>query len=191
MSTRAPASHLRPLDPAVFPPDQPLAQPIYDAAGQVIVRKGERLSAEQVTRLGEQGAYVSDSLAARASAADSTDTELCRVSPEELIQALGRRQPPQTRGQVSVRQSARHPWRVRVQLTVVEPSAEGERHLELQVETRDISRTGFSFVCERYMHPGTIVYLHVQKPVCRSVKGIVKNCVHVEGRQHRAGVAFA
>ncbi len=183
-SERKDALNLRQLDASTLATDQPLRQPVYDVGGHILARPGERLSAQQCQRLAERGAYILDE-----ALTDAGRVELRKIPPEELMQILSRQQ-PLTGGHVHPRQHERHAWRVQRRLILVECGRMGRR-LDLDVVTEDISKGGFAFVCQQYVPPGTIVFLGLEVMAPSAiVKGIVRNCVHVQGRKHRVGVQF-
>jgi hypothetical protein len=57
--------------------------------------------------------------------------------------------------------------------------------------SNDISRSGFSFTYCQYVPEGAIVEVVFNDlPRCPQLCGVVRNCVHLGGRNHRIGVEF-
>jgi len=59
------------------------------------------------------------------------------------------------------------------------------------VVTHDISGSGFSFIFNQYVAPGTLArarfHALAEEP---RVSGVVRNCVHVHGKHYRVGIQF-
>jgi hypothetical protein len=113
------------------------------------------------------------------------------VSPEEIKGFLQRQ--VGTRDDLGhMRGNERRTWNA--EITVILRVSEGheETDHELRVTTRDISKGGFSFVADRYIHAGTCLFAQIGGAENQSIiKGIVRNCQYIEGRQHRIGVEFS
>ncbi len=162
---------------------------LRDRTGRILIRRGQRLSEDHVRLLAERetrGVYGGSDWPP----AEDSDGTRATASPEELMFALNRRfRSRQDTGRV--RRYARHPWRMRLKITLQENCDGVVYRLELMVTTCDVSANGFSFICKRFVHPAVILYSRFDtlpnRPV---VKGIVRNCVYLESRDHRVGVEF-
>lgn len=90
-----------------------------------------------------------------------------------------------------IRRRARYRCRVRVELTLIEPSGVFESRRTATVTTCDVSVDGFSFLWDGFVHPGTAVQARFGSlPNHPVLTAVVRYCTHVEGRRHRVGVEF-
>lgn len=183
MSAPTSARSLRPLATTFLQPGMILPASVLDETGRRVLPGGADVTA-QARRLVERrcGAifYVDhewpEELSARA---DSSDA---------VIKTLASRHAPRGPQQ---REHERHSWTVSLSLTLIERSTAGARERHLDVVTHDISRGGFSFVARCYVHPGTVVSARVEALPNRPVlRGVVRNCAHIRGSDHRVGVQF-
>lgn len=86
------------------------------------------------------------------------------------------------------RQHDRSPWCASARVTLREPGA-GVR--TLTVTTCDVSRGGFAFLAEAFVHVGTEVEAVLENRPETVLRGVVRSCAHVEGVRHRVGVQFS
>jgi len=164
---------------------QALPGHVRDHAGRILLRRGTILTLDRFTRLRR---HAGDGLFAGPDWPEATPTgPVTPATPQELLAALQR----QSRGGGRVRRHQRHPWQAKMSL-FLELQCEGAFYRrKLHVVTHDISVGGFSFTCEQYVHAGTVVYARFEQLPKRPVlKGIVRNCAHLERRVHRVGVEF-
>jgi len=112
------------------------------------------------------------------------------ASPAELCDALYERHASHS----TVRDERRHPrlpWVTTLTVWVKDRRNSWDAPRTLRVTTHDISRSGFSFVYGQFLHVDTVVCTQFDTlPGRPIITGIVANCVHVGGRQHRIGVRF-
>jgi hypothetical protein len=163
---------------------------VRDGAGRVLIQSGETLSAEHLGRLGKRGAcalYAGDDWGAPP---QQTDPKPQPLRAEEVVQALQRRMRiPGTDGRI--RRQQRYAWHVRLRMAILECSEGVVNRRDVEVETCDLSASGFAFLSRQFVHVGTMVYPRFTNLPKRPVlKGIVRNCTHLEGRRHRVGVEF-
>ncbi len=197
MSQDPMAGELRRADCALLKPGVILAGNLYDRSGRVLVRRGERLDGELLRRLAArqaQAVYIgpdweTPATVSAATASDGrADVERPLSRPGEVVEELRRH----ARGERRTRRHARHAWRVRLKVVICNQPDSGPSPRAVTVMTCDISLSGFSFLFNQYVHPGTRVYPCFETLPSRPVmKAVVRDCVHVEGRQHRVGVEFA
>lgn len=163
---------------------------IRDRAGRVLVRCGEKLSAEVLGRLEERCALAVYAGADWSESQKRAQPAQASQNASEIVDALRRRRrSPGTEGHT--RRQQRHRWRVRLRMTIQECSEGLIQYRHIEVETSDLSPGGFAFICQQFLHVGTVVYPRfVSLPNRPVVKGIVRNCAHLDGRRHRVGVEF-
>jgi hypothetical protein len=188
MGDTRPVAGLRRLRRRELVRGAPLPGHVRDRSGRILIRKGQRLSDEHLEVIIEREAWDVYADAEWPPPSYSGQHDLWVPTPAELLQALKRRW--QSRGEGGrVRRHARYEWRGQVKL-ILQATGASQRQ-EMAVTTCDLSSQGFSFICDRYVHPDTVVYPHFDSLPSRPVmKGVVRNCVHLEGRQHRVGVQF-
>ncbi len=112
------------------------------------------------------------------------------ATPQEVCDALYERSgvPSPVRDQ---RRHPRSPWVTTLTLWVKDRRNSWDAPRALRVTTHDISRSGFSFIYGQFLHADTVVCTQFDTlPGRPIITGIVANCVHVGGRQHRIGVRF-
>lgn len=89
------------------------------------------------------------------------------------------------------RHHERNEWKTYVRLTIEQHQGCNVGRTEANVQTRDLSRSGFSFTYRQYVPEGSIV---VARLGCgrgaRSLRGRVSRCAHVGGMDHVVGVQF-
>lgn len=179
-------AELMPLPAGAIRIGQALPGHIRDHAGRILLHRGTLLTLERFTWLrqhhGADGLYAGPDWPAPQPATPPTP-----ATPEELLAALQR----QSRGRGRVRRHARHPWQAEISVCL-EFHCEGTFYRRaLHVATHDVSLGGFSFTCHQYVHAGTVVYARFDQLPNRPVlKGVVRNCAHLERRTHRVGVEF-
>lgn len=85
----------------------------------------------------------------------------------------------------------RYPWRASLTVWVMDEPQRNRGVREIQVETTDISRTGFGFVYRQYIHPGAMLRTRFDVlPNAPILDGIVAYCHHIGELGHRVGVQF-
>ncbi len=191
MGQRCSAHRRRQIDPDELVVGKPLPGHIRDAAGRVLIRKGQVVTAEHLQQLAERGSRGlyggSDWEPDPPAAGEGTPVTL---TAEELMEALKRKhglRADEHRG----RRHPRHVWRCQLRVVVQECSDGLVQRREVVVETCDVSSSGFAFVSRQFVHVGTIVYPHFDcLPNRPLMKGIVRYCHHLEGQRHRVGVEF-
>jgi len=117
--------------------------------------------------------------------AKDSDTEISGIL-DEL------RQHYEVSGAGENRQHERKAWCVPLTVLFKEKVLEGVIERPAEVTTHDISRGGFSFVYDQYVHLGTKIHVRFDTlPSTPRVSGIVRNAIHLHGKRHRIGVKFA
>ena len=102
---------------------------------------------------------------------------------EELHKRFGRGGPVPNE-----RQAERLPWVTDLTLRVEDP---GRTARELKVASHDISRGGFSFVYQQFLHCGTKIRTYFDAlPNRPTIQGVVQYCVDIGDGRHRIGVVF-
>lgn len=121
------------------------------------------------------------------------DVAAVKPAPEtaQVQEVLDLRRNPAARQGKRLRRHERREWQVPLVLLVEESSCGEAARVEIRVTTRDISAGGFGFVCQRYLHPGTVLHARLAMLAGQPImKAVVRNCVHVSGRAHRVGAEF-
>ena len=158
---------------------------VRDSAGRILIRAGQIMTAEHLDTLRERTAgiiYVGLDWPREPVASERND-----VTPEEVLDAL--RQRRSTKGSKKIRKHERHAWCVSLTLELQESHMEGVRRRQVAVTTHDISAGGFAFIFNQFIHPGTTIRAHFEAlPNKPQLSGVVCNCVHLSGNQHRVGV---
>ena len=179
---------LRRLDPEELVLGSVLPGHVRDQSGRILIRRGRRLSEEHLEQL-QKRAVGAVYAGPDWETPEPPDPPTPVISADELTAILRRRNPPHDDSRA--RRHRRHPWRVQLRLTIQECSQGVVERRDVVVATCDISAGGFAFVSQLYIHPGTLVYARVRSLPNRPVlKGVVRNCVHLEAREHRVGVEF-
>jgi hypothetical protein len=165
---------------------------IRDGSGRILLRKGQRLTVERMNLLLARRAgiavYVSDDWHAATPKQQQADNRA--VSPQELTEALKRRT-RWGRGRMTGRRHERYDLRMRLTLTIQEPSLGGGYRREIVVNTCNVSAGGFAFIAQRFVCPGTVVYACFEAlPNRPTIKGVVRNCLLIRGTEHRVGAEF-
>jgi hypothetical protein len=180
-------ANLLPLDHKELSVGRVVPSHVRDDGGRILVRAGETLTEEHLQNLAQPGspALFTD----RDWNAPQEPAQPPTMNPKELAAALQRRCGVRP-GQGPGRRHQRHPWQCQLQITIQDSI--GSRHLRrIEAETIDVSIGGFGFVSSHFIYIGTIIFARLaclpSRPV---VKGIVRNCQHLEGRRHRVGVEF-
>ncbi len=93
--------------------------------------------------------------------------------------------------EIDRRVRVRHPWRATLTAWVMD-EPEGDRGVrEIQVETIDISTTGFGFSFRQFIHVGAMLRTRLDvlpgKPI---VDGIIAHCRLADDSRHIFGVQF-
>jgi hypothetical protein len=188
MGDTGPVAGLRRLRRRELVRGTPLPGHVRDRSGRILIRKGQRLSDQHLELIIDREAWDVYADADWPPPGRSGQGDLWVPTPAELLEALKRRRPP--RGESNrVRRHTRYQWRGQLRL-MLQVTGTSQRQ-EVVVTTCDLSSQGFSFICDRFVYPDTVVYPHFDSLPSRPVmKGVVRNCVHLEGRQHRVGVQF-
>jgi hypothetical protein len=112
------------------------------------------------------------------------------ATPDQVYEALYKRDDRED----PVRNQRRHPrneWIARLTIWVKDCHDTWDTPRELKVMTRDLSRGGFSFIYDQFLHEGTVIRTQFDPLPDRPILiGVVANCRHLNGRQHRVGVQF-
>ncbi|HMQ15543.1 MAG TPA: PilZ domain-containing protein [Phycisphaerae bacterium] len=86
---------------------------------------------------------------------------------------------------VGVRRQRRHEWEASVAVELDESGPTGVTRRRVRVMTRDLSATGFAFVFDRAIAPGTHVRARFDAlPATPSVEGRVRHCLPCAGKPH-------
>ncbi len=188
MSHPGASLELRQLRRAELILGQRLPSHVYDRNGRILIRRGLILKPEHLALIDERDDWDVFTDPSWPDAAARSDESW--APPDELMQMLKRRM-RMRRDRGNFRRQPRYLCRVRVTVLLQEKWKSGIQWRELKVTTCDVGPGGFSFVCDRYVHLGTIVFPRFESLPNRPVmKGIVRNCTYVEGRDHRVGVQF-
>jgi hypothetical protein len=105
----------------------------------------------------------------------------------EIVQTLRHRH---AGGGPNPRRAVRHPWRLWLEIQLQSSPVNGGMLRTETVETTDISAGGFGFYCDRFVYPGTRVYVTLPLKQRCVVEGEVRYSVHQTGLRHRVGVEF-
>jgi len=165
---------------------------LCDRTGRVLIPKGRRLTPEDLERLGTQQSgelYAGPDWPA--SEGSSSQDDVAPMDVDEWMNWASKRRHGPTGGRGRTRRHPRRPWNAKLEL-VIEECCDGFANLlKIAVNTSDISPGGFAFTCGRFVHPGTTVYVRFRTlPGQPVIKGIVRDCIHLAGREHRVGVEF-
>jgi len=190
MANRSRAEELRRLEPSELVVGQVLRGHVRDAAGRILIPKGQVMSHEHLQHLAERGSqalYVASDWEVKEPAVPHA---VQPVAPAELLEALKRKHGIRAR-ETHGRRQRRYPWRCQLRVSIQECSDGVVQRRELMVETCDLSGGGFAFISKHFVHIGTVVYPRFECLPGRPVlKGIVRYCHHLEARCHRVGVEF-
>ncbi len=105
---------------------------------------------------------------------------------EALFQRHGREDPVRNQ-----RRHPRMPWVASLTISVRDRRDTWDTPRELKVTTQDISRGGFSFIFDQFLHKDTVICTQFDPlPGRPLLTGMVTSCFHLGGRQHRIGVQF-
>ena len=89
------------------------------------------------------------------------------------------------------RRHARRAWTTRLHLTIEQASGCDRGRIDATVPTKDLSRSGFSFVYRQYIPEGSIITMRVDcVPDAPTLCGEVRRCAHMGGMDHLIGVEF-
>lgn len=91
------------------------------------------------------------------------------------------------RALTKLRRDKRYAWYATLHLTIDERRT-GGREEQVEVQTADLSCSGFAFVFGRFVRPGTQVTAELPLPGKPTAMGTVQYCRHIRGREHRVGV---
>lgn len=88
----------------------------------------------------------------------------------------------------------RHPWQVAVQVEILEDSSKitgDSPSRTITVTTQDLSRNGFAFTYQGFIHPGTMIQVSFDMLPHQPVYlGTVRHCNNIGGMMHLVGVQF-
>lgn len=86
---------------------------------------------------------------------------------------------------MGVRRQRRHEWEASVAVELDETGPAGVTRRRVRVMTRDLSATGFAFLFDRAIAPGTHVRARFDAlPATPSVEGRVRHCLPCAGKPH-------
>ncbi len=89
------------------------------------------------------------------------------------------------------RRHERRDWTVRLQLTIEQQRGCKLGRIEARVTTKDLSRSGFSFIYRQYIPEGSFITMRVNSvPDGPTLYGEVRRCAHMAGMDHLIGVEF-
>lgn len=89
------------------------------------------------------------------------------------------------------RRHTRRAWTARLHLTIEQAPGCALGRMEAIVTTKDLSRSGFSFVYRQYIPEGSIITMRVDcVPDAPTLCGEVRRCAHMGGMDHLIGVEF-
>lgn len=208
MSTSCRTDELRLLDERELEVEMTLPGAIRDRQGNVLIPAGQTLTEAQLISLRERGPVslfagpdwkapvVEEKKEAAEEKGESDDEQIVNdldsdspPDPAELIAALQLRR--DGKRSKRIRREPRHPAKLTLTVTISEQSEEGCRERTLEVRTADLSARGFAFLHKHYVHPGTAVRTCIESlPAKPQLMGVVRNCTHLRGDQHRVGVEF-
>lgn len=190
MARDAPVGALRRLQHGELVLGSPLPGHVRDDSGRVLIRKGQRLTDLHLQLLQERqahGVYADETWAPPSTI---EDLDIPMASPDELVHALQRRSGAR-KFAGRYRRHHRHAWQARMRLTLEQRSKGLVFRREMSVTTRDISASGFSFLCRQYVHLDTLVYARFEAlPGRPLMKAVVRNCEYVSPQMHRVGAEF-
>jgi hypothetical protein len=191
INQQASAARLRQIDPDRLVPGERLPGHVRDAAGRILIRRGQVLTTEHLQQLAERGTcglYGTSDW--DPDAPPPVEDPVVTITPDELVQALKRKHGVRT-GEHPGRRHRRHVWRCQLRVLVQECSDGLVQRREVTVDTCDVSSGGFAFISRQFVHVGTIVYPRFDcLPNRPRMKGIVRYCHHLEAQRHRVGVEF-
>ncbi len=142
--------------------------------GERLVEEGEVMDATRVAAVRDAcGGYF---------LAPAAWTNVDREDTEAVVAQFGRR--PEAKGGPQ-RVHARSSLCVTAQITF----GDTDDRRTVRVTACDISRGGFGFVLDGFVHPGTRVEGEIG-PARHGVRAIVRSCTHLQGMRHRVGVEF-
>jgi hypothetical protein len=117
----------------------------------------------------------------------SVDSAPSTASVDEVLAQLYERH-GRKGGLPNERSSERFAWVTSLVLVIIDPQGKPRT---LEVVTHDISSGGFSFVYRQFLHAGSkVVAEFTVLPNRPRLEGVVRNCSHVGGINHRIGVQF-
>jgi len=164
---------------------QALKGDVYDCSGRVLVAAGEVLSPQQL------GAWKAEGISEFYGGSEWSPVMDDEPTPAELLAALQKRSSAAT-GKLKVRRHERHECHVQVRLTILEPGGTRDGQIrEIDVETCDVSASGFSFRFSQFLHAGTVI--RAKFPVLRGkreITAVVRNCRLEGSKSHRIGAEF-
>jgi hypothetical protein len=162
---------------------------VRDRSGRVLIRRGQVLLPKHMDLLSEREAW-------KVFAGPDWPTlprpprRTRTPSPEELMHAL-KRQRFTRKDKNRVRRHTRHRCRMQAKLMVAENKNTGSQRVQMEITTCDVGLGGLSFICDRFLYTGSVVYLRLQALANQPVmKGVIRNCTYIDGREHRVGVEF-
>ena len=167
--------------------DEPLPGSLLDDHGRLLVAKGCMLDYETLEKLMIVNGGAREFVLGHDWPQPEENKE---ADTDELIQELeGRLEPVED--QHEKRTHERHKWQVVLTIDLEERTDDSLARRRIKATTVDISRGGFGFVFESFVHPGATV-ITTFKTVKGSpmVRGIVRHCICLGGRKHRVGVQF-
>lgn len=168
--------------------DEPLPGSLLDDHGRMLVAKGHMLDQQTLEKLTIANGGAREFVLGN----DWPDPEEGNeTDADKLIAELEKRLDP-VDSHHEKRAHERHNWQVVLTIDLEERTEDSLVRRRVKATTVDISRGGFGFVFENFVHPGAAV-ITTFKSVKDSpmVRGVVRHCVCLSGRKHRVGVQFA
>ena len=167
---------LRKLKPNELDADMHLPGNVYDVEGNVLLRAGRNLTRADKDSLPPR-VYTDEEWPSRRSVESAIQETSTRPGVSESV-ACESRQP-------------RKEWTASLAVTIEQDNGSRLMRREVTVTTRDVSRNGFSFVYRQFVQPGATVKAKFDMlPHQPLLIGVVRNCVLLEGMEHRVGVEF-
>lgn len=120
-------------------------------------------------------------------AEQSTNSEAERALAD-MVDAMRARSSRQDHG--VPRRRERHGWSANIEVEIDPSMVGGGRAITATVATIDLSPAGVAFRYHTYLQTGTLVHMTLPLPGEPRVLGVVRNCIHMKGKQHRVGVKF-
>jgi hypothetical protein len=160
---------------------------LHDRTGRVVIRAGHVLGSAQLEFLAayvRDGIYVGPDWPLTA----TEESECAGPTNEEVQEILSQRR---WKTDHKVRSHDRHSWSARVTLELEEKSEDGRRQRMVEAVTNNVSVSGFAFLFDQYIHPGTTVRTQFTSlPAKLEITGVVRYCELIAGTRHRIGVEF-
>jgi hypothetical protein len=183
-------SELQRLNDGDLAPGTSLRGHVRDIRGRILLRAGQMIdqaSVESARKHAPAGLYGGGDW--RDEVVGASGSSASGESCARIMKELSEQHRP---GKAfKDRRHERKPWAVPLTVQLEERCTEGIRTRDVEVTSHNISSGGFAFVFNQYVHEGTIVRVQFDTlPRKPRLMGVVRNCVLLNGRQHRVGVQF-